>query len=210
MKQLFLVLTLILSWAAYGQTIQKNFIDQNYVEVKGTSKIEVLPDRIFIAIGINEKEHKGKTVNDVEKLMVEKLTSMGIDIQKQLAIRDFVSNLRNNWILKNEIQAVKQYELFVYDAETAGLVFRELNGLGISTISIDRLENSELDKYKKDTKAKAIKQAKESAESLAEAVGQHIGRALLISEEDYPQNIEGQLMGRVSRCKDKGISLYTS
>ena len=117
MKQKLLFLTLLLSLTAFGQTGQKNFIDQNYIEVKGTSEIEVSPDKIFINIIINEKEHKGKTVNDVEKLMVEKLTAMGIDIQKQLSIRDFVSNLKNNWILKSEIQSIKQYELLVNDAK---------------------------------------------------------------------------------------------
>jgi uncharacterized protein YggE len=206
MKQILLFLTLLLSLTAFGQTGQKNFIDQNYIEVKGTSEIEVSPDRIFINILINEKEHKGKPVNDVEKLMVEKLTAMGMDIQKQLSIRDFVSNLKNNWILKSEIQSIKQYELLVSDAETVGKVFKELNNLGISSISIDRLESSEIDKHKREAKSKAIKQAKENAETLAQAVGQEIGRALLISEEDYLQNIAGNLQGRVAGVKIRGAS----
>jgi len=204
MKQILLFLTLLLSLPAFGQTGQKNFIDQNYIEVKGTSEIEVSPDKIFINIIINEKEHKGKTVNDVEKLMVEKLTAIGIDIQKQLSIRDFVSNLKNNWILKSEIQSLKQYELLVKNAETVGKVFKELNNLGISSISIDRLENTEIDKYKREAKSKAIKQAKENAETLAQGVGQEIGRALLISEEDYSQNITGMLQGIVAGVKIEG------
>ncbi|MCH7397561.1 hypothetical protein MM236_06155 [Belliella sp. DSM 107340] len=76
MKQTLLILTLLLSLNTFGQTGQKNFIDQNYIEVNGTSEIEVSPDKIIINIIINEKDHKGKTVNDVEKLMVDKLKAL--------------------------------------------------------------------------------------------------------------------------------------
>lgn len=206
MKKTLLILALLLSLNTFGQTGQKNFIDQNYIEVNGTSEIEVSPDKIFINITINEKDHKGKTVNDVEKLMVDKLTTLGIDIQKQLSIRDFVSNLKNNWILRNEIQSIKQYELLVEDSETVSKVFKELNSLGISSISIDRLENSEIEKHKREAKSKAIKQAKENAETLVQAIGQEIGRALLISEENYPQNITGILQGRVAGVRIRGAS----
>lgn len=206
MKQTLLFLTLLFSLTAFSQTGQKNFIDQNYIEVNGTSEIEVFPDKIFLNIIINEKEHKGKKVNEVEKLMIERLISLGIDIQKQLVIKDFISNLKNDWILKNEIQSIKQYELLVYDAEIVGKVFKELNNLEISTISVSRLENSEIEKHKKEAKSKAIRQAKENAETLAQAVGQEVGRALLISEEDYSQSISGQLEGKVAGVRIRGKS----
>ena len=41
---------------------------------------------------------------------------------------------------------------------------------------------------------------------MAQAVGQEIGRALLISEEDYLQNIAGKLQGRVAGVKIRGAS----
>ena len=206
MKQTIIFFSILLSISAYGQSGHKNFIDQNYIEIKGTSEIEVSPDKIFLNIVINEKEHRGKTVADVEKQMIEKLASIGIDIQKQLVIKDFASNLKSHWILRNEIQSIKQYELLVYTAETVGNVFKELNNLGISTVLIDRLENSEIDKHKQDAKIKAIKQAKENAEILAYAVGQEIGRALLITEEDNLQSLTGRLQGRVAGVRIRGVS----
>jgi hypothetical protein len=206
MKQIIIIVSILLSISVYGQSGQKNFIDHNYIEIKGTSEIEVSPDKIFLNIVINEKEHRGKTVYDVEKQMIEKLVSIGIDIQKQLVIKDFASNLKIHWILLNEIQSIKQYELLVYTAETVGNVFKELNNLGISTLLIDRLENSEIDKHKQDAKKKAIMQAKENAEILAHAVGQEIGRALLITEEDNLQSLTGRLQGRVAGVRIKGVS----
>ncbi|MCH7397562.1 SIMPL domain-containing protein [Belliella sp. DSM 107340] len=121
-----------------------------------------------------------------------------------------MSNLKNNWILRNEIQSIKQYELLVKDAETVSKVFKELNSLGISSFSIDRLENSEIEKYKREAKSKAIKQAKENAETLVQAIGQELGRALLISEENYPQNITGMLQGRVAGIRIRGASSLSS
>jgi uncharacterized protein YggE len=96
--------------------------------------------------------------------------------------------------------------LLVNDAETVGKVFKELNNLGISSVSIDRLENTEIENHKREAKSKAINQAKESAAILAQAVGQDIGRALLISEEDNLQSITGKLQGRVAGVRIRGAS----
>ncbi len=206
MKQILILLTLIFSICANAQIGQKNFIDQNYIEVNGNSEIKVTPDKIFLKIVINEKEHKGKTVNEVEKAMADQLTGIGVDLQKQLVIRDFMSNLKSTWILKSEIQSIKQYELLVYDAQTVALVFKELNELNIPNISINRLENSEIEKHKKEAKVKAIQQAKENAEALAQTIGQEIGRALLITEEEFIGDVYGNQVRKESAIKLRGYS----
>ena len=55
MKQLLLML-LIIPFVTNGQTGDKNFIDQNYIEVTGNSEMEISPDLIYIKILINEKD----------------------------------------------------------------------------------------------------------------------------------------------------------
>ena len=56
MKLTTLVLCLFLSWGiSRAQTGEKNFIDQNYIEVTGTAEMEIVPDEIYLKIVLSEK-----------------------------------------------------------------------------------------------------------------------------------------------------------
>lgn len=182
MKKLFLAL-LILPFLTYGQSGDKNFIDLNYIEVTGNSEMEVSPDLIYIKILINEKDNKNKIpLADRENTMISKLKEIGIDITKDLLIKDISSNFKYYWLTKSEILLAKEYQLLVRDGKTVSKVFIELESIGISNVSIDKLDNSNIQKYRKEVKIDAIKAAKEKAESLANAIGQNIGRAIYIQE----------------------------
>lgn len=167
----------------YGQTGEKNFIDQNYIEVTGNSEMEITPDLIYIKIQINEKDSKSKSsLAERENIMISKLKELGIDINKDLLVKDISSNFKNYWLTKSDIFLTKDYQLLVKDGMTASKVFIELEKVGISNVTIDRLDNSNIQKYRKEVKIDAIKAAKEKAESLATAIGQSTGRAIYIKE----------------------------
>lgn len=60
--------------------IEKNFIDQNYIEVTGRAEKEIVPDLIYLNIRINERDSKTKApIAQTEKAMLAKLTEIGID-----------------------------------------------------------------------------------------------------------------------------------
>lgn len=210
MKKLFLAL-LIIPFLTNGQTGNKNFIDQNYIEVTGKSEIEISPDLIYIKILINEKDNKSKTpLADRENTMISKLKEIGIDINKDLLIKDISSNFKYYWLTKSEILLTKEYRLLVRDGKTASKVFIDLENIGISTVSIDRLDNSNIQKYKKEVKIDAIKAAKEKAESLANAIGQNIGRAIYIQElEGVPPTVSNRIVIR-GATSISNSSLYGS
>ena len=204
-----LISTLILTLAiltGYGQETGKNFIDQNYIEVTGHADKEVAPDKIYLKFFINEKDFKNQTLSEVETKMIQKLKEIGIDVDKKLAIKDFVSNFQNYWILKSDIRLIKEYELLVNDAKTAGTVFLEFEKIGISIISIDRLENSEIDKYELEVKVEAMKSAQEKAKAIATSINQDIGRAILIQENPNFVRVENALQGRVAGIQIRGVS----
>lgn len=185
-----LILLLLTSLFANAQTGDKNFIDQNYIEVTGKSEMEITPDLIYIKILINEKDNKNRTsLTDRENAMISTLKGIGIDITKDLLIQDMSSNFKYYWLTKNEIFLSKEYQLIVHDGKTAGKVFIELEKIGISTISIEKLDHSNIEKFRKEVKIEAVKAAKEKAEALANAVGQNIGRAIHIQE------LEGNYIG---------------
>ena len=186
MRHLIFTLLLLSSSALIAQTGGKNFIDLNYIEVTGKAEIEIVPDDIYIRILINEKDFKGKTLPDIEKSLYDKLNELGFDLSKDFALKDLVSNFQYYWFIKADVQLSKEYQLLVHDAKTAGKVFIELQKLGISNASIDRVENSKITDYRREVKIAAIKAAQEKAKALALAINQDIGRAIYVQEIENP------------------------
>ncbi|MCG8702289.1 MAG: SIMPL domain-containing protein [Bacteroidales bacterium] len=185
MKNYLIGLILLIALPIYTQHGDKNFIDQNYIEIAGKSEMEIIPDLIYLKILINEKDNKNKiSVLELEKKMIGKLTELEIDVDNDLLVRDISSNFKYYLLTKNEILLSKEFQLLVRDAKTAGKVFIELEKIGVSNISIDRLDNTRITEYRKEVKIEAVKAAKEKAKSLAMAINQDIGRAIYIVEQD--------------------------
>ena len=197
----------VLSMNCFSQT--KNFIDQNYIEVTGKAEMEIIPNEIYLKIILNEKDFKGiKNLDEIEKAMIEKLQQIGIDISKDLAIKDMTSNFKDYWIKASEINSIKVYQLKVNDAKTAGSVFRELESIEISNITIERVDHSDIHEFKQQVKISAIKAAKQKAESLAGAINQNCGKAIYIEElnNQVYKTMPGYLAGANSNIMIRGVS----
>lgn len=186
MKYIICIVISLFAANSFSQMGSKNFIDQNYIEVNGKAELKVSPDQIFLKVVVNEQDSKGKqTLEELEKGMIEKLIEIGIDVKEDLVIVDMASNFKNYWLKNKDIYSLKEYQVKCSDARTAGLVFQELESIGISNISIERIDHSEIEKYRQEVKVSAIKAAKDKAEALAEAIDQSIGKAIHILEMDY-------------------------
>jgi len=165
---------------------QKNFIDQNYIEVNGKAEKEITPDQVFLKVLVNEEDSKGKqTLETLEKEMLKKLAEIGIDLTEDLVVVDMTSNFKNYWFKNKDIYSQREYQVKCKDARTAGMVFQELESIGISNISVERVNHSEMETFRKEVKVEAIKAAKDKAEALAAAIDQSIGKAIHIQEMDY-------------------------
>ena len=165
-----------------AQNGEKNFIDQNYVEVTGSADMEVIPDEIYMKIVISEKDKGKRTVEELEKDMLSLLKKLNINTDKDLVISDLVSNFKY-YVLKSAVaQTTKEYILLLHGTKNMSGLVSGLEKLGISNISVDNVSHSALEKLKTDVKITAIKAAREKAEALASAVGQQIGRAIYINE----------------------------
>ncbi|MDR1517988.1 MAG: SIMPL domain-containing protein [Dysgonamonadaceae bacterium] len=185
MKTLMIVLLSGLFVSSFAQTGGKNFIDQNYIEVTGKAELEIVPDLIYLKISLSDKENKDKLpLAAMEQKMTDKLAEIGVDLDKDFSLVDFSSNLQSYWLKANAVQLTKQYQLIVHDSKTLQKVFFEFQQMGISGVSIEKLDHTHIEQYRKDAKVMAVKAAKEKAKLLAEAVGQSIGAALYIQEAD--------------------------
>lgn len=197
MKKLLLYLFLMLPVMLTAQ--ETNWLDRPYIEVYGDAKEEVVPNEIFISISIQESDIKNKktTVETLERNMVKALERLGINTQKDLAVRDMNSSFKHYWIRSTEIQTGKNYLLKVDNAVLAGRVFQSLESLGISQMNIERVDHSDIEAIQQAVKEKAVKNGKTKADALAAAIGQNAGKALYIRETNqgvyYPNMLRAQV-----------------
>jgi len=187
MKKVILITFVIFSLKSFSQTGTKNFIDQNFIEVTGKAETEIVPNEIYLKIRIDEKDFKRKKdLDEIEKSMIEKLAGIGIDVSKNLVIRDMISNFRSYWIKRSRVNSIKEYQLKVSEAKMVGKVFQVLEPLEISNISVEKVKHSDIRKFVSEVKIKAIRAAKEKAQSLTKAIDQNIGKAIYIQELGNP------------------------
>lgn len=180
--RILLIIALIsnISWAQNGP---KNFIDQPYIEVTGKVETEITPNEIYLKIIINEKDKKGKiSVEAQENQLINTLGSIGIDIDKNFSILDFDGRYQRKFLANNEVLKTKNYQLIVNDGKTLGKVYKALDLIDISNISIVKTSHSDIENIRRDTKLKALKVAKKKANQYAKAIDQSIGKALFVQE----------------------------
>lgn len=178
------VAVLAICTTAFAQ--EKNFIDQNYMEVTGRADLEVVPDEIYLRINISEKENKGKvSVEQQQKEMFRKLKDLNIDIEKNLVVQDQSADLRTYLLRKNTVLSTKTYLLKVSTATQVGQVFRALADIGVSDVNIEKTDVSNMDELRQQVRAAAAVAAKQNAEILARAVGRQAGKALYIQDYSY-------------------------
>ena len=181
MKNLKIFLTIFFLSAGKIYCQEKNFIDKPYLEVQGKADTLVTPNRIYIDVLISEKDVKGKkSVEELENDMLTKLKSLGIDVDKNVAMQDMMSNYKKFFLKQTDIQKSKSYSILVYDAKTTAKVFIGLEEIGLSNVRIDKLEHSEERKLQLLMNSKAIENAKANAVSFTKPLGQTVGKAIFI------------------------------
>lgn len=205
-----IVLCLLAPLFLVAQSGEKNFIDQNYIEVTGKHEMEIIPDRIFLGITINEKDKKGKeSVEDQESQLIRGLKSIGINVDENLSVLDFYGAYTNLFLKKDEVFKQKQFELVISNVNELDRVFKLLGVLEISDARINRVDHSDIEKLKRESKISALKNAKEKAENYAVAINQTAGKALHISESSTDDHgIHHTLSGKASGVIIRGYGSH--
>ncbi|MFD2588834.1 SIMPL domain-containing protein [Croceitalea marina] len=185
MKKTFTLIALFAISSLMSQT--KNFLDVSYLETSARVDTLVDPDKIYLNITIQEKDSKGKkSVEEQENKMAQSLKNLGIDIDKQLTIKDLASNYKKYFLRSKEVLKSKQYSLLVYDGLTAGKVMAALENLDIANAYLEKTEYSKMDELELTLKSRAVKKAKRKAEALTEPLGQKVGVAIHIVDNSQP------------------------
>ena len=185
MKFIFAIFFLLLSFFSIGQSdlVLKQELSKPFIEVTGTSSLEVMPDMISISIILTNKiiDKQQFNIQEQEKKLKQVLIENKID----LSFLSLVTSL-SQIITKKEkeigFEVIKIYMLQLSSAEQVSKIFRELQDLNIKEASIEKVEHSKIDSLRKQVRISAIKAAKNKAEYLLDAIGEQIGKPIEVRE----------------------------
>lgn len=178
MKRVILLLAAVL--LALGVQAQV-FAEQtfpSFVEVNGVAEREVEPNLIYLTITINERESKGRiTVEKQEQDMIRALRSLGIDTKEQLRVNDISSSR----LKRTQAVTTKSYQLQLTETSLVGDVYSALQAEGITAIAIEKATHTDIEKLRGEVRDEAVRNARATAQSLAAAIGQTIGKAFYLN-----------------------------
>ena len=179
MKRFILAAAVVLLALPAAAQVQEAF--PSYIQVNGRAEREIAPDEFYLQIVINERDSKGKvSVESQQRNMIAALKRLGVNVEKQLK----VANLSSEFFKKNTSVATAKYQLQLGSSAEVGKVWQALDGLGISNVSILKVSHSQLERYKSEVRVEAMRNAKQNAATLVEAIGQTIGKCFYVYDSN--------------------------
>lgn len=175
-KVLLLAICLLAILSLQAQT------NERYIEVTGTSEIEIVPDKIHYLIEIREyfeEEFDGKSkpeeyrtkvpLSEIEQGLREALAKAGIP---QNAIR--TQEIGDYWRQQGQDFLVsKKFDITLTDFNQINEILKRIDTKGIHTMRIGELENKDMLAYHQKGKIEALKAAQRKATYLVEALGKN-------------------------------------
>lgn len=179
-------------------TAQAQDVNERYVEVTGTSEIEIVPDKIHYIIEIREyfkEEFDGKSkpeeyhtkvpLSQIEQGLRKNLAEAGIT---QDAIR--TQEIGDYWRKQGQDFLVsKQFDITLTDFKQIDEIIKHIDTKGINTMRIGELENKDILAYHQRGKIEALKAAQRKAAYLVETLGKKLGSVIRIVEGNNTSSI---------------------
>jgi len=183
-NRILLAMLAILPFMAMSQEMN-NQKDISYIDVVGESELELVPDQIYISFTLKERFEGRKKIEieDQEKDLKKRMMKLDIDLndlQLADANSDFIKIKRK----KTDVIAYKDYLLKVSNTSTLAQVFDLLDELNAFNANIQRVDHSEIKKFRKEVKMMAMVDAKEKAAYLLSAIGENLGKPISIQERE--------------------------
>jgi len=188
MKHLFLF-GFMLSCGLFA-TSQEPQKEIPFIEVVGSAELEIVPDEIYISFTLKERmDGKNKiTIESQEAEVKKQLQKAGFNLDK-LSLADASAGFVTVKRKKQEVLAAKNYVMKVETTSEVASVFEVLDEVEALNADISRVAHSEIEKYRKEVKIMAVKAAKEKAGYLLEAIGESVGKPLMIQERETYDDI---------------------
>ena len=164
-------------------TAQAQEVNEHYIEVTGTSEIEIMPDKIHYIIEIREyfeEEFDGKSKPEEyhTKVPLSHIEQGLQDVIRTQEIGDYWRKQGQDFLIS------KQFDITLTDFKQIDEIIKHIDTKGINTMRIGELENKDMLAYHQKGKIEALKAAQRKATYLVEALGKRLGNVIRIVEKD--------------------------
>ena len=181
MKNIIIAVLLLITFGANAQSVDL----RRKIEVTGTAETEVTPDIIYFSISLKEyMDGKNKVdITQLESQLQKAVIAAGVPKD------DFTINNINGYITYQKKKdpnflASKQYRIKFHDLNKVDGILSAINSKGIESTTIDSYDYSKIDDLKKELKLKALLAAKDKAAFLLNGIGEKLGGAIEVTEQD--------------------------
>lgn len=170
----------------------QQMVNKEFVSTVGRAEQEVTPDIIYIDVTLKEFYENGNTkkkvaIEKLEKDLFESATKAGIK-KEDFTIQNIWSyNTPEKKKKDTDILLSRQYRIKVTNLNNLDQLLDGVDKAGIQSTAISEYDYSKKKELEKTLKTQAVLDAKANAQILAEAAGQKIGKAIVLSET--PQQI---------------------
>ena len=206
MKKILLFALLVTSTVTLAQELKQ--VPQ--ITVSGEGKIKVVPDQAVITVSV---ENIGKEASEVKKSN-DKTIDAVIKAIKKRGIPNSDYQTQQVSLHKNYDYTTKKYNYRAYQTISIHLkdmskyeaLMVDLVDSGINAIQGVEFKSSKIEALESEARQKAILNAKKKALDFTGALGQKVGKALLIndnSQTHYPQPIYREVM--MTKMADAGV-----
>lgn len=171
------------------------------IQVTGTAEIQVVPDTAAFSFTVSKKNESVAEAKRENDATIEKVK----DLAKRFSIKP--SDVKTDYIRVSEVtkrvkipnsdddyenvfdgyQVSRSLEIKLRDMAKFESFLTSLLESGITSVSNVSFSSSEIRKYKDQARAAAIRAAKEKAQAIASEIGQSIGRAVSIEENNVDE-----------------------
>jgi uncharacterized protein len=169
----------------------QNSEEARFIEVRGSSEMEVQPDEMILSITIQEyfeeefqknkepKDYKTKVpLAKVEDGLIKSLRKAGIE-KEDIRVR----GMGNYWRQQGtEFLFSKNLEVKITDFSKVNQLSSLVDAKGIRSLNVGQMSHSEMEKFRKQVKTDALKDARDKAAYLVESLGEELGEVLSITE----------------------------
>ncbi len=185
MKKILLVAFVFVGTLANAQTLVKENT-QSQLSVTGEGKVMVVPDEAKITIGV---ENSGADATDVKKkndatvdAVIKYLKSIKLPEKDYQTKRVFLNRNQDYKTGKYSYTASQTITIHLKDLTKYNTIMEGLVGAGINTVQGVEFLSSKFEQHQSEARVKAVQDAKRKAQDYAGALGQKLGKALLVSD----------------------------
>ena len=180
MKKTILIVSMILCAATlFAQS--SNHI--NRVETTVSVDTLIQPDMIELEITIRTPNTEGKRGLDAAQgKLISILKSEKIDVKEDLKISNSYSTKKTK---AYDAMLVREFSITVNNISSAQNIIEQTYNQKVGQASISKIYTTKFKEYERGLTRKALLKAREEASFQAEVLGQKIGKAILISKQDY-------------------------